>query len=65
MHNKHIQELREKIAGLLSRWPAHSVPPAMVQELDDLEDELARELKRANQADQHAEKNHPPDLSGL
>ena len=55
MNNKHIQELRDKIADLISRWPAHSVPPAMVQELDDLEDELAEELKRAKQKDQHSE----------
>lgn len=61
MNEKRIQELREKIADLISRWPAHSVPPAMVHELDDLEDELARELKRANEKDQPAQKNHPPE----
>lgn len=55
MQNKRIQELREKIADLISRWPAHSVPPAMVQKLDDLEEELARELKQANQEDHHTE----------
>jgi len=46
MNNKRILELKEQIADLLKRWPAHSVPPAMVQELDDLEEELALELEK-------------------
>lgn len=41
-----IQVLEEKIADLKKRWPAHSVPPALLQELDDLEEELAEELKK-------------------
>lgn len=49
MENKRIQELEEKIADLKKRWPAHSVPPMMMQELDDLEDELADALKKAQQ----------------
>lgn len=36
-----IKQIEKLIADLKSRWPAHSVPPAMIQELDDLEDELA------------------------
>ena len=47
--NNRIQELEEKIADLKKRWPAHSVPPMMMQELDDLEDELAEALKQAQQ----------------
>lgn len=54
MNDKHIQELQAKIADLKKRWPAHSVPPAMLQELDDLEDELAAELEKARQGDEHA-----------
>lgn len=46
MNNERILELKEQIADLLKRWPAHSVPPAMVQELDDLEEELALELEK-------------------
>ena len=53
MNNKRIQELEEKIADLKKRWPAHSVPPAMVWELEDLEEELAEELEQV-----HQEKNH-------
>ncbi len=37
-----IKEIEEKIAELKSRWPAHSVPPRMWQELEDLEDALAK-----------------------
>ncbi len=44
--DKRAQDLERRIAELKSRWPAHSVPPAMLQELDDLEEEL--EQLRAN-----------------
>jgi L-lactate utilization protein LutB len=48
MKNDLIKELEEKIAELKKRWPAHSVPPAMLQELDDLEEALVEELKKEN-----------------
>ncbi len=44
--NERVQELERQIADLKSRWPAHSVPPAMLEELDDLEEQL--EQLRAN-----------------
>ena len=37
-----IKELEQKIADLQKQWPAHSIPPAMMQLLDDLEEELAQ-----------------------
>ena len=37
-----IKELEKIIADLQKQWPAHSTPPAMMQLLDDLEEELAR-----------------------
>ncbi len=42
-----IKEIEAKIADLKSRWPAHSVSPAMWQELEELEEELeqAKRLK--------------------
>jgi L-lactate utilization protein LutB len=49
MDNKRIQELKEKIANLKKRWPAHSVPPALMRELDDLEEELAEALEQVHQ----------------
>jgi ribosomal protein L29 len=36
-----IAQLEEELAALKARLPKHSVPPAMIMELEDLEDELA------------------------
>ena len=49
-----VQELEKKIAELKKRWPAHSVPPALMQELDDLEEQLAEAQKQARQEEDHA-----------
>ena len=54
MNNKRIQELKEKVADLKQRWPAHSVLPAMFQEFEDLEEELAKELENAWQKEEDA-----------
>ncbi len=37
-----IEELEERIAELKARLPRHSVPPSMLMELEELEDELAQ-----------------------
>lgn len=42
-----VKEIRQQIADLKKRWPAHSVPPALLQQLDDLEEELERALRTA------------------
>ncbi len=42
----HIRELEEQIAEIEARLPAHSVPPSMIQKLEELEEELER-LKAA------------------
>jgi len=42
MSTESIRELEEKIAELRSRLPAHSIPPAMLQELEDLEEQLEK-----------------------
>jgi hypothetical protein len=39
-----IAQLREAIAQLKSRFPKHSVPPAMMIELEELEEELEKAL---------------------
>jgi len=49
MSSERIKELESQIAELKSRWPAHSVPPAMLQQLDELEEELERELRKATE----------------
>lgn len=41
---KLIAELEKKIQDIKNRLPAHSVRPAMIEELEDLEEQLA-ELK--------------------
>ena len=54
MNTKRIKELEERIIDLEKRWPAHSVPAALLQELDDLEEELAKELEKAQQGETSA-----------
>ncbi len=46
MGNDNVTELKKQIADLKKRWPAHSVPPAMMTQLDALEEELERALKK-------------------
>ncbi len=38
--NERIERLEKQIAELKARLPKHSVPPAMIVELEELEDEL-------------------------
>ncbi len=44
-----IKELEEQIEDLKRRWPAHSVKPAMIQRLDELEEELERARREAEE----------------
>jgi hypothetical protein len=48
MDKKRIKELEAQIADLKKRWPAHSVSPAMLMQLDELEEKL--ELARKSLA---------------
>jgi hypothetical protein len=43
-NSERIRAIQEQIAELKKRWPAHSTPPAMMQRLDELEEELENEL---------------------
>jgi hypothetical protein len=45
-----VRDLERQIEELKSRWPAHSVPPAMLQQLDELEEALEMELDRATES---------------
>jgi len=45
-----IRELEARIADLEARLPAHSLPPAMLEELEELEEELEG-LKKAASTD--------------
>ncbi len=40
MDDERVRELEKKIEDLQSRLPAHSIPPRMIEELEDLEEEL-------------------------
>ena len=40
MENERIKEIEGAIADLKARWPAHSVPPHMWQQLEELEEKL-------------------------
>ena len=40
MDTERIKEIEEEIADLKARWPAHSVPPRMWQQLEELEEKL-------------------------
>ena len=42
MFAEKIAELEAKIEELRTRFPAHSLPPRMLIELEDLEDELEK-----------------------
>ena len=41
----HIIALEKEIEDLRAQWPAHSVPPTMLMQLEDLEDVLENRLK--------------------
>ena len=57
-----IRRLEEEIAQLKSQWPRHSVPPAMIQALEELEDAL-QEAQRQRLATIHQEKAVSDDES--
>jgi len=40
--SERIEEVRQRIEELRARLPKHSVPPRMLIELEDLEEELSR-----------------------
>ena len=44
-----MREIEDKIADLKARWPAHSVPPSMWQQLEELEEDLGKPVLSANQ----------------
>jgi HAMP domain-containing protein len=45
-------ELERRIADLKARLPRHSVPPAMLQELESLEEELERLVQESEEDDE-------------
>jgi len=45
MSDDKVKEIEEKIADLKARWPPHSVPPWMWQQLEELEEQLEQARK--------------------
>ena len=39
--NERITELRTSLADLSKRWPAHSVKPQMIDEMEKIEEEIS------------------------
>jgi len=53
-----VAELEKQLADLQARMPAHSVPPSMIAELDELEEELARARRQWQEGWADAVKGH-------
>ena len=53
-----IAELKRRIVDLKARLPKHSVPPAMIIELEELEEELEKELERTRRASDRSPEDH-------
>jgi hypothetical protein len=45
-----VKEIEAKLADLKGRWPAHTVPPRMWQQLEDLEEELRLAIEEETDA---------------
>ena len=54
-----IQELEKQIADLKHGWPSHSVPPGMMAQLDELEEELRRATEQGDKDGEVQESNSP------
>jgi tRNA (adenine37-N6)-methyltransferase len=57
MSRDRVEELKEQIADLKKRWPAHSVPAVMMEQLDDLEEELRMETERGGGSGEDTDAN--------
>ena len=44
--NDRIEKLKRQIEDLKKRFPAHSIPPALMAELDELEEQLEEEFHK-------------------
>jgi hypothetical protein len=61
VNRERITELEQQIADLNLRLPAHSVTPAMLQHLEELEDELEEELRKWAQEEAEDRTTTHPD----
>ena len=61
MGRDRVEELEKRIADLKKRWPAHSVSAALMEQLDELEEELQREREKIDESSEDIE-NHSPSI---
>jgi hypothetical protein len=54
VREERIAELERRIADLKARLPKHSVPPAMLLELESLEEELGRLIGESEEVESEA-----------
>jgi hypothetical protein len=58
-----VEELEQQLADLQARLPAHSIPPSMIAELDELEEALAQ--ARRQRQEEQATKSIPSTRAGI
>ena len=68
MSTDRAEEIKKQIAEIKKRWPAHSIPPAMMAQLDELDEALTealsqRDAKQKNQAAGTSETEKPVSKS--
>jgi tRNA-Thr(GGU) m(6)t(6)A37 methyltransferase TsaA len=61
MTKHNIQSLEKQIADLKARWPAHSVPPALMAQLDELEEALKCAIEQSA-GDEQGEQVSPSEI---
>ncbi len=54
-----LEALERRLAELRARLPRHSIPPAMLQELEELEEELARQKAQGQGGSEDADLRIP------
>ena len=54
-----VADLEKRLSELRARLPAHSIPPSMIAELDDLEEELALARRQWREAQANEGEAHP------
>ena len=54
MTNSKIHKLLKAIEDIKKQLPAHSIPPSMLIELEDLEEKLEVEKKKSGEESRHA-----------
>ncbi len=52
-YSQRIMQIEKEIRALKAQWPAHSVKAGMLQQLEDLEEELALLRHKIGQRDEN------------